>query len=226
MQESIDKLTIQIALIFVAYVLVFLMMNGLSMLLPGMKSTIFGFNFLLGVLSSTIIKTLLNIFKKVKTLKKEYINNFLMTRASNFFFDVMVVAGIAAIRLDVITKYWGIMIILGVAGLVVTYAYNRVIANIFFPTYKEEQFLCMFGMLTGTASTGTILLREIDGDFETPAADNMVYQNFPAIVFGFPLMLLATMAPVQPGLTLAILFGFFLVMNLILFRSFIFRKKK
>jgi ESS family glutamate:Na+ symporter len=83
----------------------------------------------------------------------------------------------------------------------------------------------MYGMLTGTASTGIILLREIDGDFKTPASDNMVYQNFPAIVFGFPLMLLATLAPKQPVLTLLIIAGFFIVMNVILFRSFIFKKK-
>lgn len=84
----------------------------------------------------------------------------------------------------------------------------------------------MYGMLTGTASTGTILLREIDGEFQTPAADNMVYQNFPAIVFGFPLMLLATLAPVKPILTFLILTAFFIVMNVILFRSKIFRKPK
>ena len=83
----------------------------------------------------------------------------------------------------------------------------------------------MYGMLTGTASTGTILLREIDGDFRTPAADNMVYQNFPAIVFGFPLMIIADLAPEHPELTLGILAAFFVVMNIILFRSFIFKKK-
>ena len=84
----------------------------------------------------------------------------------------------------------------------------------------------MYGMLTGTASTGIILLREIDGDFKTPAADNMVYQNFPAIVFGFPMMLLATLAPQKPMLTLIILTAFFVVMNIILFRSKIFKRRK
>ena len=53
-----------------------------------------------------------------------------------------------------------------------------------------------------------------------------MYQNFPAIVFGFPIMLLATLAPVKPLLTLGLLFGFFVVMNIILFRSFLFKKKK
>jgi ESS family glutamate:Na+ symporter len=138
----------------------------------------------------------------------------------------MVIAGVAAIRLDDLESYWGVVIILGVVGLLVSYVYLRIVCKKLFPEYEEEQFLMMYGMLTGTASTGTILLREIDDHFRTPAADNMVYQNFPAIVFGFPLMLLANLAPKEPILTFGILIAFFLVMNIILFRSFIFKSKK
>ena len=223
MQESIDKLTVQIALIAVAYMLSYAIMYGLGLLLPGMKSVIFGFNFLIGVLAATLVKALMNFLKKKNIIKKEYTNSFLLTRASNFFFDIMVVAGIAAIRLGVLKDYWGIILIMGVVGLVSTYFYNHFVAKTLFKEYQEEQFLMMYGMLTGTASTGIILLREIDGNFKTPAADNMVYQNFPAIVFGFPLMLLATLAPVKPMLTLGILIVFFIVMNIILFRSYIFK---
>ena len=226
MQESIDKMTIQIALIVVAYMVSFLLMYLLGRLLPGMKSVIYGFNFLLGVLSATVIKLCINFFKKKKLIKKEYTNNFLMTRASNFFYDIMVVSGIAAIRFGDLKGYWGVIIIMGVAGLIITYVYNHFVAQRLFKEYPEEQFLTMYGMLTGTASTGIILLREIDGDFKTPAADNLVYQTFPAIVFGFPLMLLATLAPQKPYLTFGILIVFFIVMNLILFRSFIFKRKK
>ncbi len=225
MQESIDKMTIQIALIFLAYAISYLLMYALGLLLPGMKSTIYGFNFLLGVLAATLVKAVMNGLKKKSIIKKEYINNFLMTRISNLFFDIMVVSGIAAIRLDILEKYWGIMLILGVVGLVITYVYNRYVAKTLFPEYTEEQFLAMYGMLTGTASTGIILLREVDGDFKTPAADNLVYQTFPAIVFGFPMMLLATMAPTAPMLTFGILVAFFIVMNVILFRSKIFVRK-
>ena len=226
MQESMDKMTVQIALIALAYGIAFVLMTLLGNLLPGMKSVIFGFNFLLGVLAATVVKLVINTLHKKDIIHREYINGFLMTRASNFFFDIMVVAGIAAIRLSVLESYWGIMLIMGVVGLVITYVYNYYVAKNLFPNYTQEQFLMMYGMLTGTASTGTILLREIDGEFKTPAADNMVYQNFPAIVFGFPLMLLATLAPVKPILTFVILTGFFLVMNVILFRSKIFRKRK
>ena len=159
-------------------------------------------------------------------IRRKYTNNFLMTRTSNFFFDLMVVAGVAAIRLDQLESYWGIILILGVVGLIVTYVYNRIVAKTLFPDYVEEQFLTMFGMLTGTASTGVILLREVDGDFKTPASDNMVYQNFPAIVLGFPIMFLATLAPVKPMLTLGVLAAYFVLLNVFLFRSKIFKKRK
>ena len=226
MQESIDKMTIQIALIAFSYLLAYLLMWGLGSLLPNMRAVIYGFNFLLGVLAATLVKAVMKLMRKKSVIKKEYTNNFLLTRAGNFFFDVMVVAGVAAIRLDLLENYWGVLLILGISGALVTYIYNRIVAKKLFPGYAEEQFLMMYGMLTGTASTGVILLREIDGDFETPASENMVYQNFPAIVFGFPLMFLATLAPDRPLLTLGILAAFFVLLNIILFRSFIFKKRK
>ncbi len=226
MQGSMDKLTVQVALVALAYVLAYFLMYGLGLLLPGMKSVIFGFNFLLGVLTATIVKVILKGLKKGTIVQKVYVNDFLMTRVSNFFFDLMVVAGIAAIRVGVLAKYWAVILILSVGGLVLTYVYNYYVAKKLFPEYAEEQFLMMYGMLTGTASTGIILLREVDGEFRTPAADNMVYQNFPAIVFGFPMMLLATLAPVKPSLTMIILVVFFAAMNVLLFRSVLFKKAK
>ena len=226
MQESLDKLTFELAFVLVSYALTYGIMFALAKIAPGMNSLIYGFNFLIGVLSATLVKFIIKMLRKTKLMNREYLNSFLMTRISNFFFDVMIVAGVAAIRLDALGNYWLILAILGVVGIIITYVYNRFVAKKLFPEYHQEQFLMMYGMLTGTASTGTILLREIDPDFKTPASDNMVYQNFPAIVFGFPMMLLANLAPKNPELTLGILVAFFLVMNIILFRSFIFRRKK
>lgn len=222
----VDKITVQLALVILAYFIAYLLMIGLGELLPGMKSTIFGFNFLLGVLSATLIKVLLKFLNKKKIIKKQYTNNYLMNRISNFFFDLMVVAGIAAIKIDLIKDYWGILLILAVVGAVVTYIYNFLVAKTLFKNYQNEQFLAMYGMLTGTASTGIILLRELDGDFKTPAAENLIYQNFPAIIFGFPMMLLATFAPQQPFITLLICIGYFAVLNVLLFRSKIFKSRR
>ena len=229
MGGSMDKLTVQITLIVVAYMMTNFIMWSLRLVLPGMTALIYGFNFLIGVLCATLVKVGLKLLKKIGLVKRQYTNNFLLTRCGNVFFDLMVVAGIAAIRLDVLENYWGVMLVLGIAGMAVTYFYVRFVCRTLFRRYQEEQFLAMYGMLTGTASTGIILLREIDKEFKTPAADNLVYQNFPAIVFGFPIMLIVPLAPGAPVKITLLVLAFFLVMQVLLFRTKIFprrRKKK
>ena len=228
LQESIDKITVQVALVIVTYVLAYGIMAFVGSFFKnndGLRAVIYGFNFLLGVLAAIVVKSVLGFFNRKKIFRRKQTNNFLLTRISNLFFDLMIVAGVAAIQLEALAGYAGILAILAVLGIIVTYVYNRIIAKKLFADYAEEQFLMMYGMLTGTASTGTILLREIDEDFKTPAADNMVYQNFPAIVFGLPMMFLATLAITKPVLTLIIFVAFFAVLNIILFRKQIFKKR-
>ena len=226
MGGSMDKLTVQLTLIVIAYMLTNFIMWSLRSILPGMTALIYGFNFLIGVLCATLVKVVLQMLKKTGMVKRQYTNNFLLTRCGNVFFDLMVVAGIAAIRLDVLENYWGIMLVLGIIGAAVTYFYIRFVCKVLFRRYQEEQFLAMYGMLTGTASTGIILLREIDKDFKTPAADNLVYQNFPAIVFGFPIMLIVPLAPGAPLKITLLLVAFFAVMQVLLFRTKIFPRKR
>ena len=52
----------------------------------------------------------------------------------------------------------------------------------------------MYGMLTGTISSGVLLLREIDPGFKTPAATNLVTGSSFGILFGAPVLLLVSMA--------------------------------
>ena len=53
----------------------------------------------------------------------------------------------------------------------------------------------MYGMLTGTISSGVLLLREIDPAFSTPAANNLVTGSSFGIIFGVPVLVLVGMAP-------------------------------
>lgn len=225
MNGSIDKLTMQLVLIALAYLMAYGVMALLGYLVGALKSILFGFNFLLGVLAAVLVKAVNNLLMKKGIVRRQHISAFLMTRLSGFFFDMMIVAGIAAIRINVLKGYWTVILVLGLVGAFATYFFVRFATKKLFPDYAEEQFMVMYGMLTGTASTGIILLRELDPDFKTPAAENLVYQNFPAMIFGFPLMLLAAIAPEQPLLTLGILVAFFVVMLLILFRNQLFRRK-
>lgn len=223
---GLEDLSIQISTVFITYMLAYFLIALLGNVLPGFKSVLYGFNFLIGVLVASILKFILNFMEKKNIINEDYINPEQMDKLGSFFFDLMIVAGIAAIQLDLLKDYWPTLLTMGILGLLVTYIYNRFVAKKIFPEYSESQFLMMYGMLTGTASTGVILLREIDKDFATPAADNLVYQNFPAIVFGFPMMLLAALAPVEPVKTLLICIAAFAGMNIILFRRQLFLRKK
>ena len=193
--------------------------------------TIYGFNFLFGVLAAVIVKAVMSFLKKHKVIHREYTNTFLLNRISGFAFDLMIVAGICAIQFHLITKYLGVILILGVVGAIATFLYVRFVANKLFPAYENEQFLAFFGMLTGTASTGMILLREADPNLASPASENLVYQNFPAIILGFPILLIAGNITANPTsiasamIMLAIILTFFVVLNVVLFRKFIFKKK-
>ncbi len=217
--ENMDTLTVQIAFIFVSYMITFGIIYVIGELVPGLKSIIYGFNFLIGVLVATGMKKLLNMLEERNILKKHYVNDFMMIRLRNVFYDMMVVAGIAAIRLSTMKGYVGVLLIICIAGAALTFAYNCLVSRILFKDYKDEQLVAMYGMLTGTASTGIVLLRELDVEFKTPVSDNMVYQNFPAIIFGLPLMLIAAQAPENPVGTLLIAVAFFAVLNIILFRA-------
>ena len=229
MNGSMDKLSVQVAIVLAVYAVSFGIMFGLGSAVPGLRSIMFGFNFLIGVLVATLLKNILRLLKRKNIVKKEYVNGFLMNRISGFAFDMMIVAGIAAIQIDLIAQYWYTLLILGLVGAIITFIYIKIVCKHLFKGYEHEQFFMMYGMLTGTASTGMILLREVDAEYTTPAADNLVYQNLPAIVFGFPMMLVATFAP-KDGLTstliaLGICVAYFIALNILLFRRQIFKKK-
>jgi len=239
LSESMDKFTIQVALVFVAYILAFLFMKGVNVIvetgvLGGLgktvQSMIWGFQFLFGTVFAMLVRTALTTLRKKEIVKRDYINNFMMNRISGFMFDIMVIASIAAIDLNAFLTPSFILplSIICVLGAVGSYIYLRLICRRVFPMYEDAAFLSLYGMLTGTASTGAILLREVDPKFETQASDNLVYHQPWAILFGFPIFLLLGVAPQSMGkclLTLGVCSVLLVIMNLILLRKFIFKKK-
>ena len=194
-----------------------------------LKPLLWGFNFLFGTLFGVIVKWIMNKFRKVKLMSREYANNYLLNRISGFCFDVMIVAGTAAISFKNLRGFIVPLIIVCTLGAIATFWYLRAASKHLYPTYQNEGFLSMFGMLTGTASNGMILLREIDPKFETPAANNLVLQTFPAIILGFPIMLILGYAPQSfqaTLITLGVVTVLFIIMAGFIFRKKIFKRQK
>ena len=141
----------------------------------------------------------------------------------------MIVAGTAAISFEEFGKFVLPFIIIVTLGTIVTFFYVLIISKHLYPDYKYEGFFSMFGMLTGTASNGMILLREIDPKFETPAANNLVLQTLAAIVLGFPVLLLMGFAPqsmTNAWITLGIMVVFWAALTVFMLRTKIFKRKK
>lgn len=236
--ESLDKLTVQFGFVFFSYMAAYLFMRVASIGLDSLggffsgtvKPLIWGFNFLIGSVFAMLFKAGLRFLKRVNIVHREYLNNFMLNRIGGVMFDIMVVASIAAIDLSAFSRREFIVPLTAIclAGALITYWQVKFIAKRIFPAYADESFLALYGMLTGTASTGVILLREIDPMFETPAASNLIYQQLWAIVFGFPMLLLLGLAPLSTQMswiTLGVLIILSVFINALLFRKSLFGKK-
>lgn len=196
--ESIDKLSIQFALVALVYLITYLVTLGLVTLLeavaPGLaksvSSILWGFNFIIGSLVAIILRSIIKGLRKTKVMSRQYQNNYLLSRISGLAFDIMIIAGIACIDISDLQGYWIPFIAMSIIGGVVTYLFLIFLCKKLYPGYVYEAFFGMFGMLTGTISSGILLLREIDPEFETPASNQLVVGSSFGIAFGFPIMIL------------------------------------
>lgn len=188
--ESCDKFSIQLGLVALGYGFAFLVMLGLGAISDFTNSIAWGFNFIWGVIGATIIKFIINSLHKKGVIKRQYISNYSMDRISGFAFDLMIVAGVASIEIKDISNYIWPIVILSIIGTICTTVFVRIISHKVFPEYEHESFAVNFGTLTGTASNGMILLKEIDPNFETPMSDIFTVSQLPAMIFVAPLLLL------------------------------------
>ena len=154
----------------------------------------------------------------------QYQNNYLLSRISGLFFDVMIICGIASIDFEDLQGLWIPFALTCILGGVATFLHLKFFCKKIYKGYEEEGFLSMFGMMTGTISSGILLVREIDPDFKTPAANNLVSGSGVAIAFGAPMLILISMAPKSTTSTFVVL-GLLVVYYLILVGVMCIKKK-
>lgn len=230
--DSIDKLSVQLAMVLLVYLLTYLvtwgLTSGISALSEGLANTVntllWGFNFIIGSALAIGVRALLEKAKTAGLMRRQYQNNYLLNRLSGFFFDIMIVAGIASIDLQDLSGLWVPFILLSVAGGVVTWFHLKVLCRRVYGDYYYEGLISMYGMLTGTIGSGILLLREIDPDLRTPAANNLVTGSSFGIILGAPVLVLVGLASRSDAMCLATLglaavYCVLLVLFLCLFRG-------
>jgi len=226
--ESIDKFTLQAGFVALAYALSFGFMYLLGIASDFTNSIAWGFNFLWASLAAMLIRFVVKQLRKRSVMHRDYINNYQMDRISGFAFDLMIVAGVAAIEINDIKNYILPIVILSVVGSAITYIYIRLVSRECFKGFEHEFFLMSFGTLTGTASNGMILMKEIDPGLRTPTSSLYILSNFPAMVMIAPLLLLLNFAGgslTHAIIACAIFFTLWAVYTVYLFRRKIFKKK-
>lgn len=231
--DSIDKFSMQAVMVLIVYLFTYLTTWGLTSAISAVSSALagllnsllWGFNFIIGSVLAMVVRLALAKGKKLGLITRQYQNNYLLNRISGLFFDLMIVAGIASIDLGDISGLWlpfALMVVLGAAG---SWVYLTVVCKKVYGSYYREGLISMYGMLTGTIGSGVLLLREIDPELGTPAANNLVVGSSYAIVLGAPLLVfvsLAAKSTLMCLITLVLAFIYFIALTFILLR----RQKK
>ena len=226
--ESVDKFTIQAGFVALSYALSFGFMYLLGILSDFTNSIAWGFNFLWASLAAMLIKLVVKQLRKNNLMHRGYINNYQMDRISGFSFDLMIVAGVAAIEINDIKNYIIPVLLLSVTGAVITYIYIRLVSKECFKGFEHEMFLMCYGTMTGTASNGMILMKEIDPSLRTPTSSLYILSNFPAMVMIAPLLFLLSFAAGSPKnavIACIIFFVLWFSYTVYLFRRKILKKK-
>ena len=227
--ESIDKLSVQLAMIVIVYLITYAVTagitGGIAAVSAGLAGTVntllWGFNFIIGSALAILLRVILEKMKKRGTIKRRYQDNYLLNRLSGAFFDIMIVAGIACIDVEDIRGLVLPFILLVAAGAVVTWFHLRWVCKAVYGDYYYEGLISMYGMLTGTISSGVLLLREVDPQLATPAANNLVVGSSFGILLGAPVLILVGLAAKSPAMcfvTLGLAAAYLVILDILIFK--------
>jgi glutamate:Na+ symporter, ESS family len=182
---NIDTLAFQTALLGLVYIFTYGLIKWAGMFLPADAARIlWGFFFIIGLVTAILIRRLMT-----HRGWGHLIDPGIQRRVTGWAIDFLIVATVAAIQLAVV---WRFILPIGVMGLVngilttllVVYLGRRL------SDYHLERTAAVYGAVTGTVSSGLLLLRIADPEFKTPVVIEIAIMNvFSIIPIGICLML-------------------------------------
>ncbi len=191
----IDSLSVQVVLIGVVYLITYFALRGVSILLAPLGEygetvthLLWGFHFVIATMIAVLVRIILSALKKKNWLQISYPDNNILQKISAGSFDYMIVAAITAISIITFRENWiPILLITGLGGIF-TLIYAIFICRRIYKRYVIEHIVAMYGMWTGTITTGMALLREIDPDSKSNVPENIVLGSAIALPLGIPMM--------------------------------------
>lgn len=176
--DSIDSLAWHIALVGLAVLIGYLFLTGCRSveiaLFPNATKRLFGGFplFPLCMIGGLIIQKFAQRFK-VHSL----IDHGQMQRVAGAALDFLVVAAVATIRLEVVAANWIPLLSLIVCGTIFSVLLVVFVAPRLFKEAWFERAIADFGQALGVTATGLLLLRTVDPESRTSAAQSFGYKQ-------------------------------------------------
>ncbi|HCO49024.1 MAG TPA: sodium:glutamate symporter [Spirochaetaceae bacterium] len=189
--EAIDSFSFHVAAVCVVYFLSFLLLKGLTILLgfagkmgAELAANFWGINFIFSAISAIIVRRIIDLLKIGYVLDDDT-----LTRVSGFSVDFMVAGALAAISLVFVGKYWiPIVVMSTVCGIMVSITVPWMSSRLFHD-YKFERMLMLYGVSTGTLSTGLALLRVMDPEFKSKVSSDYMLSAGLTFILAIPFIL-------------------------------------
>ncbi|MFD1020937.1 sodium/glutamate symporter [Thalassobacillus hwangdonensis] len=112
-----------------------------------------------------------------KTDKHDVLDRPMIARIQGFALDILILTAIASVSLDVIGEYLVPFIVLAVAGITWNVVGFLVLAPRIIPQYWFERGIGDFGQSMGVTATGLLLMRIVDPDSKSPAFEAFGYKQ-------------------------------------------------
>ncbi len=190
---AVETLAFQAAMVGLTYFITYLFVNSLDAIIGGENAKIlWGFFFFFGLLIAILLRNIMKIIGIDYLLDPG-----VQKRITGFSVDFLIVATVSAIQITVVSQF-----ILPIAVIGILTGASTVFVIMFFGRRLDklnlERSLAIYGTNTGVVSSGLLLLRIVDPEFESPVAMELGMMNIfaaPIIVGG----LLLLNAPVVQG---------------------------
>jgi ESS family glutamate:Na+ symporter len=184
---NIDGIAFQLAVLLTTLFITYFACLGLKVILPGpIKALAFGLMFLWGMFIAVTIRFILG-----RLGLTVYLDNNIQRRITGVAVDYMIVATLIAVKFAIV---WAFIVPITVLCVVVS-----VITTLFLIYFGSrldhfgfERFMGIFGTCTGTGASGLLLLRIVDPEFKSPAAQELGLMN------AFTLLLIPTTLIIYP----------------------------
>ncbi len=201
--NNMDTLAFHLGMVGLVYILTYGVIWVIAGLLgPKMGPMLWGFFFFMGLVVAMLVRLIMT-----KLGLAHVLDSGVQRRITGWSIDFLLTATVMAIKLFVVWEYIVPIALMSLFSgvlttVVVVYLGNRIWS------LNLERSMAIFGTVTGTVSTGLLLLRIIDPEFKTKVAVELGFMNLFAIPVILGGMLLVS-APVLWNWSLELTIGIF-----------------